>query len=92
LTRRAVGLPSARRVKRGNPRASIARAIYAPVEAHQIVELQTPLACTIIDTEKLAFCGKPASVAFAWLVEDEIEGALWRLRPVCRGCVALGNQ
>ncbi|MCB0061558.1 MAG: hypothetical protein KDE19_05570 [Caldilineaceae bacterium] len=67
-------------------------AIYAPVEAHQIVHLQTPLACTIIDTEKLALCGKPATVAFAWLMEDQIEGALWRLRPVCGGCVALGNQ
>lgn len=27
-------------------------AIDAPVQAHQIVQLQTPLACTIIDTER----------------------------------------
>lgn len=66
-------------------------AIYAPVEAYQIVALQTPLACTIIDTEKLELCGQPATMAFAWLVEDEREGAVWKVRPVCGGCVAVGS-
>lgn len=64
---------------------------YAPEEPHQVIHLGTPLGCSIIDTHELTLCDRPAILAFAWRVEDERQGSMWSLRPVCDECVKLAD-